>query len=74
MAAILKASAWLTVKLNSVMQLDSHEALCMEYYVCTSILIVTNKETSHSGPGANTRLGYELASYCMFSIIFIQML
>ena len=35
MTAVLKASDWLN---GGVMQLDSHEALCMEYHVCTSIM------------------------------------
>ena len=37
MTAVLKASDWLNGQLSSVMQLDSLEALCMEYHVCTSL-------------------------------------
>ena len=36
MTAVLKASDWLSGQLSSVIQFDSCEALCMEYYVCTS--------------------------------------
>ena len=37
MYCVLKASDWLNGQLNSVMQLNSHEVLCIEYhvYVCT---------------------------------------
>ena len=36
MTTVLKASNWLNGQLSSVMQLDSREAHCMEYHVCTS--------------------------------------
>ena len=39
MTAVLKASDWPNDQLSSVLQLDSHKALCMEYHVCTSISI-----------------------------------
>ena len=35
-ALSIKASDWLNGQLSSAMQLDSREALCMEYHVCTS--------------------------------------
>ena len=36
MTTVFKASDWLNGQLSSVMQLDSNEALCMEYHVYTS--------------------------------------
>ena len=36
MTAVLKASDWRNCQLSSVMQLNSREALCMDYHVCTS--------------------------------------
>ena len=33
MTAVLKVSDWPNAQLSSVMQLDSSEALCMEYHV-----------------------------------------
>ena len=36
---ILNASNWLNSQLSSVMQLNSHEALCMEYHVCTRLTL-----------------------------------
>ena len=38
MIAVLKASDWLNGQLSSEIQLDSREALCMEYHVYTSLL------------------------------------
>ena len=35
MTTVFKASDWLNGQLSSVMQLDSREALRMEYHVCT---------------------------------------
>ena len=43
MTAVLKASDWLNGQLSSV---DSHEALCMDYHICTSYELCT---CMHSG-------------------------
>ena len=46
MTAVLRASDWLNGQLSSVMQqLDSHEALCMDYHVCSYIAVIT--DSSH---------------------------
>ena len=37
MTAVLKALDWLNGQLSSVMELDSREALCMEYHACTEL-------------------------------------
>ena len=48
MTAVLKASDWLNSQLSSILQLDSHDALCMEYHVCTSYM--------HSGTNLSVHL------------------
>ena len=40
MTTVLKASDWLNSHLSSIMQLNSREALCMEYHVCTSLHVL----------------------------------
>ena len=38
MTAVLKASDWPNGQVSSIMQLDSREALSMEYHVCTRLV------------------------------------
>ena len=52
MTAVLKALDWLNGQLYNVMQLDSREALCMDYHVCTSMCLY----------GAPTRHVFKIAS------------